>query len=339
MTTPNSTDPAAQVSTALVNCLATAAPLAVSNEQLPLAGRPLLQRVIEVLIRAGIRDIILLGADAELASYYGDGTRWGCRLRYATGVGNESVGALCERLGFQKNTRYLLADASALPAWSADQTAKIATLSCAGAVWTSREDGVERWTGWGGFPGSWLLSRPERLDDGSFAGAAIGNDIGVPFPVSQLLRCRTIEQLLAANRDLLEATGMEKPEIGRGCRIHSGARLVAPVWLGDNVEVRDGAVVGPHCSVGDGAMIGENCTITNAVIGPETFLGNGLNVDGGAVAGAYYANARLDVVLKLHDQHLLSPATPAMPRNWGLRALAYRIKAGRRRQDAGVNAP
>jgi len=60
---------------------------------------------------------------------------------------------------------------------------------------------------------------------------------------------------------------------GLGCKIDAAAQLVAPCWLGENVWVRDGAVVGPDAFVEDAALVDRHAEISTAWIGPRTYVG------------------------------------------------------------------
>ena len=65
------------------------------------------------------------------------------------------------------------------------------------------------------------------------------------------------------------------PEIWAGlrCKIDSSAKLVAPCWIGENVWVRDGAVVGPDAFIEDAAMVDSHVEISAAWIGARTYVG------------------------------------------------------------------
>ena len=49
---------------------------------LPMAGKPIVEHLVEQLVTAGIRDVTLLCDDRseEVAHHFGNGERWGCRL-------------------------------------------------------------------------------------------------------------------------------------------------------------------------------------------------------------------------------------------------------------------
>lgn len=56
-------------------------------------------------------------------------------------------------------------------------------------------------------------------------------------------------------------------------RVSKSAKLVAPCWLGDNVRIGKGAVVGPFAFLEDQVVVDESVEIENSWVGPDTFLG------------------------------------------------------------------
>ncbi|MCU0489984.1 MAG: sugar transferase [Chloroflexaceae bacterium] len=53
---------------------------------LPIANRPVLERTIEVLVRAGYKDMLvsLYQQGGQIAAYFGSGSRWGAQIQYVT---------------------------------------------------------------------------------------------------------------------------------------------------------------------------------------------------------------------------------------------------------------
>jgi D-glycero-alpha-D-manno-heptose 1-phosphate guanylyltransferase len=58
----------------------------IPKSMVPVAGRPLLEIVVETLAQQGIRELVLFtGFQAEqIESYVGDGRRWDISIRYVT---------------------------------------------------------------------------------------------------------------------------------------------------------------------------------------------------------------------------------------------------------------
>lgn len=77
-------------------------------------------------------------------------------------------------------------------------------------------------------------------------------------------------------------------------RIHPTARLVAPVYLGDGVEVLAGATVGPFASVERGAVVGRGTTVHRSVLLPWTIVGEHLDILDMIVEGATFFKPAAD---------------------------------------------
>ena len=60
---------------------------------------------------------------------------------------------------------------------------------------------------------------------------------------------------------------------GRRCKIAKSAKLLAPCWLGNNVQIGGSALIGPMAFLEDQVVIDRQATITNSWIGPDTFVG------------------------------------------------------------------
>ena len=72
--------------------------------------------------------------------------------------------------------------------------------------------------------------------------------------------------------------------LGDDCRIAAGARLLAPVVLGKNVVVEDGAVVGPETVLGNSAIVGKNARLERTIAWSDTYFGESSALSGCTVA-------------------------------------------------------
>jgi len=301
-----------------------------SNEQLPLLGRPTLQRAVETLVRAGIREIhVVLGEEVRSTRrFLEDGARWGCRLIYHHAHPDEIVSSLSRRLGVTADRRYLLADAARVPSEIEELLDQGFPPSTLGGAWVWH-DGIARgWTGWGDFRGAWLLERSERLSH-----AELERCILQTTELMLALACddgsvMTVAGLLQTAKALLARAGQPIRQ-GRGCKIHPNATLRAPVHLGRNVRVGAGAVIGPNAVIGDGALLERDVLIESTVVLDDTYVGEGLELRDAVIRGNRLVNARLNTLVEITDHDLLS----ALPRasegkgaDWRERALALALR-------------
>ena len=99
--------------------------------------------------------------------------------------------------------------------------------------------------------------------------------------------------------------------VGRRAHVSATAELIAPCWIGDQVFVEPGAVVGPEAIVEDRAVVENEARITHSWIGPDTFVGPMTSVAWSLAWGSNLTNWRTDSSLKVPDPFLLCSLTPS----------------------------
>jgi hypothetical protein len=340
MSTTKHTPGKGLMQTALLFCDDVPAPLGPRNDLLPLDGRPLLQRAVETLVRAGVSHINVLAASGgdAVRAFLGDGERWGVTLSYLQRRDDERIADLARRSGITAEQRYLLASAASVPLFDRERAQNLAGLSYAGGAWVWQQAGRERWTGWAGVAGSWLLTSHAPADSTGLASAIMGSSTVIRFVVERPLQCARPVDLLAAHRAVLDSAGSERGP-GRGSRIHPSARLLGPVSIGRNVQIGPRAVVGPHASIGDDAILAADTAVADAIVAPGTYVGRGLELRHGIACGERYANARLDVVLELREPELLSAAGPDAPARGLRRRAGAALSAAASAATAALRGP
>lgn len=93
--------------------------------------------------------------------------------------------------------------------------------------------------------------------------------------------------------------------IGLHSHIEPGAELHGPLWIGDNVHIAAGAVVGPWTILENGAYVEEGAEISGSVIGSETLVGRYTEVRRSIAWGATLVNWKLNSWIKVPDPFLL----------------------------------
>ena len=61
--------------------------------------------------------------------------------------------------------------------------------------------------------------------------------------------------------------------VGRRTQIGKNSKLLAPCWIGDNVQIGPDALIGPMAFLEDQVVVDSRATICNSWVGPETFVG------------------------------------------------------------------
>jgi mannose-1-phosphate guanylyltransferase / phosphomannomutase len=99
----------------------------------------------------------------------------------------------------------------------------------------------------------------------------------------------TLEAYLRAHQDVMDgkvhldvAGFVLRPGVwlGKGAEVSPSARIEGPAIIGGNTHVGDGATLGSYCVLGQNVQVGDNATITRSVVHENTFLGDGVSIDG-----------------------------------------------------------
>jgi mannose-1-phosphate guanylyltransferase len=124
---------------------------------------------------------------------------------------------------------------------------------------------------------------PRLAEEGSVYGIALEGywlDVGTP------------ESYLQAHRDVLErsfateigdALGADFTLVDPSARVHQGARLVPPVYVGPGAVIEDGARAGSLAVIGAGSRLARGSLVENAVIGARATVGAATVVVGSVV--------------------------------------------------------
>lgn len=59
--------------------------------------------------------------------------------------------------------------------------------------------------------------------------------------------------------------------------------IVPPVFLGDNVQLESGAVIGPFAIIGDGSLVSKGSKIRESILGKSVYTSSGCNVNGAII--------------------------------------------------------
>jgi len=84
----------------------------------------------------------------------------------------------------------------------------------------------------------------------------------------------------------------ERLSIGRACRIHPSAKLVAPYFIGDHVAIGPDCVVGPYAAIGSGSLVAEGTIVRRARLMPHGFLGAHLTLEQAILFGRVLFNCK-----------------------------------------------
>ena len=93
--------------------------------------------------------------------------------------------------------------------------------------------------------------------------------------------------------------------VGRRARVSPQAKLIGPCWIGDQVYVEPGAVVGPSAIIEDRAVVEGDSLVTQSWVAPDTFIGPMTSVAASLASGSTLVNWRTDSSLHVPDPFLM----------------------------------
>ena len=286
-------------------------------ELLPVLNRPLLQHVMETCTRGGITDFrVIVGHQPQaVETFLGNGERWGVHTRFHLVRDADYPYAALPLAGEGAEPRILLAHVDCLPA--VDLAALGTELATGSVVYVYEEESRVLWSGWA------LLSADEwrripatasRVEAGELlislaeTGATL---VRVPPPLS----CRSYTDLLRANALVLGASrsdlvlGAREAEpgvwISRNVSLHPTARILPPIFIGENCRIGARCEIGPDAPVGNDCVLDDGSIIRNSITLNGTYIGEGVELDGVVAEKNQLVNAELGVELTVTDEFIL----------------------------------
>lgn len=140
--------------------------------------------------------------------------------------------------------------------------------------------------------------------------------------VKTVLRVSSPGELLAAQRlvldkqvdGLVHAARETRPGIWVASKatVSPKAQLHGPVYIGPDTVVGHGAAVGPHAVVGAGCVIDRACRIVNSAVFDDSYIGEGVILNGAVVDRDLAVNARDRTMEVFADRLTLG----SVPRNF-----------------------
>lgn len=94
--------------------------------------------------------------------------------------------------------------------------------------------------------------------------------------------------------------------ISTHAQVSPGATLHAPCWIGPHAIVRDGAKVGPGAIIENKAWIDTGASVSQSWVGPSTYLGSGLDLEGKFAWGTMVMDAETCVISEIIDPLLMT---------------------------------
>lgn len=295
---------------------------------LSLLDRPFIQHLIEFLAshRIDEYDVVLSHFPELIEEQLGNGERWGVTIRYYLARDPQRPYKPLRSMRYGEGENVLLAHADRLPQVKLDAFAPTAANAPPVLFHSNHQpaaieetEGTEKqvsWTGWGWVSSESLSRIPADCDEDGLEQQLTSLEGCSRVEVPGMLDIRSYSDFLESNRAVLEkaTTGLllngreveDRIWLSRNVILHPTARLTAPVYIAEDCRIGAGARLGPHVVVSKGCIVDAHSIITNSVIFPFSYVGEGLELDGAIVDKNRLINVRLDVAVSVTDDFVLS---------------------------------
>ncbi len=291
-----------------------------------LLDRPFLQHVIEMCVNGGIKkfDILLSFHPEKIETALGNGKRWGVKITYHLLKDPSQFTRIFDTL--KAEHFFLFARGDRLPAMNFDSLTTLDSQPPLSAICTQTDTSEPRWSGWAILP----AHEPPKLSsdhgyDGFFQWLKDNNAHTIYTP--EVISCDSCTALLKANQAVLShdtfhflmrtAGEVEKGVwISRDVVLHPDANIIPPVYLDEQIRIEAGVTLGPHVVMGKGTMVAQGSTLKNAVIFPNTYVGEGLEIINSVLDRNCLVNTEFDSETFISEQFILGDMEEKNIKKW-----------------------
>jgi lipopolysaccharide/colanic/teichoic acid biosynthesis glycosyltransferase len=307
------------------------------SAMLPLMDRPFIQHVIEALATRGCSrfEVVLSHRPEKIEALLGDGKRWGVNIRYHLVPRPDQPYRPLKLLDDQPdNQPILLAHADRLI--QADIFGSKPSAPADGSVLyyfrnhTAPSGQPERkWSGWGWLSRECLADIPENGNENQLQTyLEAQNDSRIEE--ADLFRPLSVQSggdLIASHLGVLTKKnsglmirGQEIEEtiwLARNVSLHPTAKLIPPLYIGENCRIGRGVQIGPDAVIGHNCVLDEKSTVTGSVIFPGSYVGEALELSDAIVDKNCLINVRVGSEITIREDFILgSLAEKRLRRGW-----------------------
>ena len=106
-----------------------------------------------------------------------------------------------------------------------------------------------------------------------------------------------------------------KPGVWAGLHSHIApdAELRSPCWIGENVQIESGALLGPNAVIENNSVVARHAEIADSIVGPETFVGEYTEIHSSIAWGNMLVNWQRNSCVRVPDPFLLCSLEPPHP--------------------------
>ena len=304
---------------------------------LPLMDRPFIQHVMETLVNRGCSrfEVVLSHLPETLEALLGDGKRWGADIRYHLVRRPDRPYRPLKLLGDRpENHPMLLVHADRLvqadimgskPFSPADGP----VLYCFGDDTAPSGQSRHQWSGWAWLTRECLAGIPEDSDENQLQ-AFLEELTGSRIEAADRFKPLSVQSggdLIASHRGVLAkknsglmVRGIEVEEavwLARNVSLHPTAKLIAPLYIGENCRIARGVQIGPDAVIGHNCVLDQKSAVSRSVVFPGSYVGEDLELSDAIVDKNCLINVRVGSEITIREDFILgSLADKQLRRGW-----------------------
>ncbi|WP_320129929.1 NDP-sugar synthase [uncultured Sphaerochaeta sp.] len=269
---------------------------------LPILGKPFVQHIIEYIERSGIHEVLIFLSQYadELEQLIGDGERWGISITYSL---LKKTTQISERIitseAIAEDELFLFCNSLQLPFFSKNHLLEPMRFS---------DEKSDKDLLWSVCTKAILIQgTTEELQETKVFSLDV---------CSANTYLESLHKILVRNGEGLIMMGKKIREgvwTGPGTKISPSATIVAPVYLGSQVNISSNSIVGPDCEIGNGCIIDTESSVIGSSVFAGSYIGKSLYIKGCLVNQNKILKAELDTVYAATDDLLFSSVESNLP--------------------------
>ena len=304
---------------------------------LPLMDRPFIQHVMETLVNRGCNrfEVVLSHMPEKIETLLGDGKRWGVDIRYHLVSRPERPYRPLKLLGDRPDRQpVLIVHADRLVQGDISRSRPPSpgdgpVLYCYGDDTVPVGRTERKWSGWAWLTPACLAEIPEDSSEKRLQ-AYLEQRTGSRIEESESykpLSVQSCDDLIASHRLVLAKKksdlmirGSEVEEavwLARNVSLHPTARLIPPLYIGENCRIERGVQIGPDAVIGRNCVLDEKSTVRRSVVFPGSYVGEALELSDALVDKNCLVNVRMGSEITIREDFILgSLAEKQLRRGW-----------------------
>lgn len=280
-------------------------------------NKSIIVHVIESLHQLDMSDVevILCHMPAAIEQVLGDGSRWGINISYNLVKRPVHVAKMMKIIANRwNNVPVLIGSGDILPHFQ-----KLDFNEGSSQFLYDKEG---KWMEWCLLHSRDLSSIPS---DSEFESLPALFSFSSRISSTKILSAENFTELRDSNRRALESKSSHlippsstheiSPGIwlSRATALHPGAKLIPPVFIGEDCQIFERARIGPYAVVEGHCMIDKNAQIEDAVLMESSYVGIGLELRNVIACQQTVINLTKNTHIQIKDEFLLSKLSPFSP--------------------------